>query len=633
MKHFTKILALILCLLIAALPLVACDKGTENAGTSGTTDTDGTGSGTTTSSDAISDNEASSDTTGSEAEKTVEEVASDTVAVPDTTGATVIIFSGETASVSGSGATAEGGVATVSAAGTYVLRGTGAGRVIVNAKKQDVVLVLENLNLTCSYGSPLYIKSSSTTVYLADGSENALTDGEVYTYDNEYSSAEDEEPNACLYSKSDLIIAGSGKLIVTANQNNGITGKDTLKIDGATVVVTAKNHGINGKDSLTIRAAKITVTSGGDALRSTNDYDPALGFIVIVDSDLTLTSGEDGVQAETTLTISGGTCTVTSGGGASGKVDSDTSAKGLNANGNLCLLSGAYALNCCDNAIHSNANIVIKGGTFTIATGDNGIHADENVTVSGGAITVTKSYEGIEGKSIDLTGGEISVTASDDGLNAAGGADSSGFGGPGFGGGDRFGTASSDVYIRIAGGKLYVNASGDGIDSNGNLIVSGGETYVDGPTGNGDGALDYDGTATITGGILVAVGSSGMAQNFGTASTQGSILLNFSTGSKSAVTLTDAQGNVLVSYTPSKTYNSVVISCPGLVQGGTYTVSACGQSSSVTLSSLIYGSGMGGGGGQPGGNQPGGNQPGGNRPGRPSSGATNRGEPAKRVLP
>lgn len=611
MKHFTKILALILCLLIAALPLVACGKGTENAGTSGTTDTDGTGSGTTTSSGAISDNETSSDTTGSEAEKTVEEVASDTVAAPDTTGATVIIFFGETASVSGSGATAEGGVVTVSAAGTYVLRGTGAGRVIVNAKKQDVVLVLENLNLTCSYGSPLYIyKSSSTTVYLADGSENALTDGEVYTYDNEYSSAEDEEPNACLYSKSDLIIAGSGKLIVTANQNNGITGKDTLKIDGATVVVTAKSHGINGKDSLTIRAAKITVTSGGDALRSTNDYDTALGFIVIVDSDLTLTSGEDGVQAETTLTISGGTCTVTSGGGASGKVDSDTSAKGLNANGNLCLLSGAYALNCCDDAIHSNANIVIKGGTFTIATGDNGIHANENVTVSGGAITVTKSYEGIEGKSIDLTGGEISVTASDDGLNAAGGADSSGFGGPGFGGGDRFGTASSDVYIRIAGGKLYVNASGDGIDSNGNLIVSGGETYVDGPTGNGDGALDYDGTATITGGILVAVGSSGMAQNFGTASTQGSILLNFSTGSKSAVTLTDAQGNVLVSYTPSKTYNSVVISCPELVQGGTYTVSACGQSSSVTLSSLIYGSGMGGGGGQPGGNQPGGNRPG-----------------------
>lgn len=610
MKHFTKILALILCLSVAALPLVACDKGAENAGTSGTE------SGTATSSGAISENKTSSDTTGSEAEKTAEEVASDTVAAPDTTGATVVTFSGGTASVSGSGATAEGGVVTVSAAGTYVLRGTGAGRVIVNAKKQDVVLVLENLNLTCSYGSPLYIyKSSSTTVYLADGSENALTDGGTYTYDDEYSSAEDEEPNACLYSKSDLVIAGSGKLTVTANQNNGITGKDTLKIDGATIAVTAKNHGINGKDSLTIRAAEITVTSGGDALRSTNDSDTTLGFIVIVDSDLTLTSGEDGVQAETTLTVSGGTCTVTSGTGASGKVDSDTSAKGLKANGNLCLLSGTYVLNCCDDAIHSNANIVIKGGTFTIATGDDGIHADENVTISGGTITVTKSYEGIEGKSIDLAGGEISVTASDDGLNAAGGADGSGFGGPGFGGpgfggADSFGTASSDIYIRIAGGKLYVNADGDGIDSNGNLIVSGGETYVDGPTGNGNGALDYDGTATITGGIFVAVGSSGMAQNFGTASTQGSILLNFSAGSKSAVTLTDAEGNVPVSYTPSKTYNSVVISCPELVKGNTYTVSACGQSSSVTLSSLIYGSGSGMGGGQPGGNRPGGNRPG-----------------------
>lgn len=610
MKHFTKILTLILCLLVAALPLVACDKGKENTGIPGTTDTDGTGSGST-SSGAINENETTADTTGGEAEKTVEEVASDMVAAPDTTEATTITFSGETANVSGSGATAEGGVITVNAAGTFVLRGTGVGRVIVNAKKQDVILVLENLDLTCSYGSPLYIyKSSSTTVYLADGSENALTDGVTYTYDDEYSSAEDEEPNACFYSKSDLVIAGSGKLTITANQNNGITGKDTLKIDSATIVVTAKNHGINGKDSLTIRAAKITVTSGGDALRSTNDSDPALGFIVIVDSDLILTSGEDGVQAETTLTVSGGTCTVTSGGGSSGKVDSDTSAKGLKASGNLCLLSGTYVLNCCDDAIHSNANIVIKGGAITIATGDDGIHADKNVAVSGGAITVTKSYEGIEGKSIDLTGGEISVTASDDGLNAAGGVDGSGFGGFGFGGGDRFGTTSSDIYIRIAGGKLYVNASGDGIDSNGNLIVSGGEIYVDGPTGNDNGALDYDGTATITGGILVAVGSSGMAQNFGTASTQGSILLNFSTGSKSAVTLTDADGNVLVSYTPSKTYNSVVISCPELVKGGIFTVSACGQSSSVTLSSLIYGSGSGMGGGQPGGNRPGGSRPG-----------------------
>lgn len=601
MKHVTKILALILCLLIAAMPLVACDKGTQNSGTDA-----GIGSGgadTATSSDAISNNKTSSDTTGADAEKTADEVKSDTTEAPDTAEATVITFTGEAASVSGSGAEADGGVVTVSAAGTFVLRGTGAGRVTVNAKKQDVILVLENLNLTCEYGSPLYIyKSSSTTVYLADGSENTLTDGETYTYADEYSSAEDEEPNACLYSKSDLVIAGNGRLTVTANHKNGITGKDTLKIKNATVVVSAKNHGINGKDSLTVNAACITVTAGGDALRSTNDSDATLGFIVIVDSELNLTAGEDGIQAETTLTVSGGSLTVTTGGGAAGKVSSDTGAKGLKAGSNLCLLSGTYVLNCCDDAIHSNANIVIKDGTFTVATGDDGVHADENVTVSGGTLTVTKSYEGIEGKSIDVVGGEISVSASDDGLNAAGGTDGSGFGGS-----DSFGSTSSDVYIRIAGGKLYVNASGDGLDSNGNLIVSGGETYVDGPTSNGDGALDYDGTATVTGGILVAVGSSSMTQNFGSASTQGSILLNYSSGSKSAVTLTDAEGNVLVSYTPSKTYNSVVISCPGLVKGGSYTVSACGQSSTVTLSSLIYGSGsgMGGGGGQPGGNRPG----------------------------
>lgn len=599
MKRLTQILVWIICLLVAALPLAACDKRGETAGAADAAASAG----------AVSDNAAASDTAGNEAEKTVEDVRADTVAAPDTTGATEIVFSGGTANVSGGGAAAQGGVVSVTAAGTFVLRGTGEGRVIVNAKKQDVTLVLESLHLTCAYGSPLYIyKSAVTTVYLAAESENTLTDGTAYTYADEFSSAEEEEPNACLYSKSDLVIAGAGKLTVTANCKNGITGKDTLKIDGAVIAVRAKNHGINGKDSLTVNAAEITVEAGGDALRSTNDTDAALGFIVIADSGLSLTAGEDGVQATTALTISGGSCTVTTGGGSGGKASADSSAKGLKAGGNLSLLSGTYALNCLDDAVHSNAGVLIKGGTFTIATGDDGIHADENVTISGGGITVTKSYEGIEGKSIDLTGGEISVTASDDGLNAAGGTDGSGFGG--FGSSDRFGSASSDVYIRITGGRLYVNASGDGIDSNGNLIVSGGEIYVDGPVGNGDGALDYDGTATITGGLLVAVGSSGMAQNFGSASTQGSILLNFTSGSGGRVTVSDAAGNVLIDYTPAKSYRSVVVSCPELVKGGSYTISACGQSSTVTLSSLILGSGsgMGGGGQQPGG---------GMRPGRP----------------
>lgn len=183
------------------------------------------------------------------------------------------------------------------------------------------------------------------------------------------------------------------------------------------------------------------------------------------------------------------------------------------------------------------------------------------------------------------------------GLNAAGGADQSGFGGRGpdsFGGG-------SDSSITISGGTLRIDASGDGIDSNGALTVSGGEIYVSGPMSDGDSALDYDGSATVTGGTVIAAGYSGMAQNFGTDSTQGSILLTCQSASTETIRVTDASGSVLAEFAPAKAYTCVVVSTPALKQGGTYTVTMGGESTDVTLESLIYGTGgMGGGmGGQP----------------------------------
>lgn len=590
MKNRKRIIALFLCVLMVACMLCSCVKIDNGNG-------DVTTSGNAGSTETISDD--------------IQSVLDSTVKTPDITNATTVKLSDETTASSGGNVTAENNITTITSGGTYVFSGTvSEGRIIVNAPKEEVTIVLDGANITCSYGSPIYVyKSSLTTIYLADGSENTLTDGSTYTFDDEYSSSEKEEPNACLYSKSDLIIAGEGKLIVNANNNNGITSKDTLKIEGACIEVTAKNHGINGKDYCVVKNADIKVTCGGDSLRSTNDSDTTLGYVAVENSTLDLTSGEDGIQAETSLSISGGKCTVKSGGGASGKVSSDTSAKGIKAGTSIVLISGEYELDCCDDAIHSNGNVSISGGTYSIKTGDDGVHADENVNITGGEITISKSYEGIEGATIDISGGTISIVASDDGMNAAGGKDQSGF----FGRPDTFG-GSSNYYINISGGKITIDASGDGIDSNGSLTVSGGEIYVNGPTSNGDGALDYDGTASITGGIIVAVGSSGMAQNFGNGSTQGSILLNYSSSSNSDVVLKDSSGNILVSYTPSKSYNSVVISCPSLVKGGTYTITACGQTKEVTLTSLVYGSSSGmGGGGNPGG---GGGFPGGHG-GRP----------------
>lgn len=299
------------------------------------------------------------------------------VEAPDVSGATTITLSGQSATATGTGAEVTDGVVTITAGGTYVVTGTMTeGRVLVNAPKEEVTLVLQDASITCSTGSPLYVyKSKATTLYLPEGTDSTLTDGTDYTFSDSYSSAEEEEPNACLYSKSDLVIAGSGSLTVNANYNNGITGKDTLFIQKASVTVTAVNHGINGKDSLTIKDADITVTSGGDALRSTNDSDPTLGYLVITGSALKLTAGEDGIQAETTLTISGGTATVTTAGGAGQSISNDTSAKGFKAGTQVTVTGGTSQLNCCDDAIHSNGDVTISGGSFTIATGDDGMHA------------------------------------------------------------------------------------------------------------------------------------------------------------------------------------------------------------------------------------------------------------------
>ena len=562
MKSAKRILAVLLCAALLISVLCACGK------------TAGTGADTDTNDDSVAQQLYDAD-----------------VAAPNLTNATEITLSG-TDDV------------TITEGGVYVLTGTLTdGRVLVNAPGADVTLVLRDADITCTDSSALYIykayKAANVLVYLPDGTASTLTDGSSYDDSDSFSSTADEEPNACLYSKSDLIIAGGGTLTVTGNANNGITGKDTLKIEGTAVNVTAANHGVNGKDCLVLKQANVTVTSGGDALRATNDSDSALGCILIGASVLTLTAGEDGIQAETTLTLFDTTGTITSGGGSSAALTDDTSAKGIKSGTDITVRSGSYTLDCADDGVHANGNVTVSGGTFAITTGDDGVHADETVTITDGTLNIPKCYEGIEGQTIDISGGTIDIVSSDDGLNAAGGADQSGFGGRGP---DSFG-GSSDCCITISSGAIRINASGDGIDSNGDLTVSGGEIYVSGPTSDSDSALDYDSTATVTGGTVVAAGYSGMAQNFGTDSIQGSILLTCQSASTEAIRVTDASGSVLAEFAPAKAYSCVIVSTPALKQGGTYTVTMGGQSTNVTLESLIYGSGgMGGGmGGQPGG--------------------------------
>lgn len=624
MKHITKRTAAALCAAAMLGVLSACgpDAGMEEGG--------GVPSQASQASLASQASQASPAPLNS---------AGDTGRAPaamDLTGATAITLSGSGASVDGEGASAEGSVVTITAAGLYTLSGTlDDGRIIVNAPKEEVTVVLNGADITCSYSSPLYVyKAGTATVHLMEGTENALTDGTAYTYEDEYSSAADEEPNACLYSKADLVIEGGGTLKVTANCDNGITGKDTLQIYNSSLSVQAVNNGINGKDSNTIDGAAIAVTCGGDAIRSTNDTDATLGWVSVSNSTLDLSAGEDGIQAETALTMSEGSYTVTSGGGSGVQPSDGASAKGLKAGTSLTLTGGTYALDCSDDAIHSNGDATVSGGTYTISSGDDALHAGEALSVSGGEIDILTSYEGLEGTSVSVSGGTVRIVSSDDGVNAAGGMDGSGFGG--FGHGNSFGGGSSDSLIDISGGYLVVRAGGDGLDSNGNAVMSGGTVIVS-STGQGDGALDYDGSFTLSGGTLLAAGSGGMAQSPSQAS-QYTVSLGFDSALAAGtyVSLAAGEDRSVVLALPADA-NHIVFSSPELEGGAAYTVSYGGAYSGqsedgicsggaysggtelteLTLSDYItvYGSGgMGNMGGRPGG--PKGGAPGG-VPGQP----------------
>lgn len=530
----------------------------------------------------------------------------------DDSTAVTINLTGTGAQCSSDSVQISGSTVVISEEHTYIITGSLTdGQIIVDATNADKIqLVLSGVNINCNTSAALYIKQADKVfITLATDTENTLsTIGEFVAID-------ENAIDGVIFSKDDLTLNGMGTLAIHSAYGHGIVAKDDLVITSGNYEITAASQALSGKESIRIADGSFSLTAGKDGLHAENADDASLGFLYIAGGSFLINSAGDGMQASAALQIDGGNFQIAAGGGyengeekqsennpfwgnsTSAEENSGDSAKGIKASGNMMINGGSFEINSADDALHSNANLSISAGTFTISTGDDGMHADENTAISGGTITIAASYEGIEGQSIDISGGEISINSSDDGLNAAGGADASGFGG---GGQDRF-AADGNSYIHISGGSINLNADGDGVDSNGKITVSGGETYVTGPTSNANATLDFDGTAEITGGTFVAVGAAGMAQNFGDSSTQGAILVNISGEAGTALTLADSAGNVWVSYTPDKSYTCAVISSPEILQGETYTITAGGQSVTVEMTGIIYGSSGMGGMGNPGG--------------------------------
>lgn len=398
----------------------------------------------------------------------------------------------------GEGFTVDDQTVTITSAGTYMVSGSLTdGQLKINVDKEAKVhLIFAGVSITNANSSAVVIEQAEKVITtLAADTTNTLTDGTSYTF------AEGEtEPDAAFYSKDDLSINGEGKLVIEGNYSNGIRSKDDLVLASGTYEITAKNNAIKGKDSVSIRDGNYTLTtSEGDGIQANNTEDATKGYIGIDGGIFTIQSGRDGIQAETNLSIQSAEMTVKTADGAdSQSVVADESYKGMKAGGSILLASGSYTIDSADDSIHANDSVTINGGEISAATGDDGIHADNGLTINDGTIIVNKSYEGLEASVITIAGGDIQVLASDDGVNAGGGSDttdSGQFGQDSFGGGPGGGDQADDSKeVVITGGTLSIDAEGDGLDSNGNVTMSGGIVIVNGPTQGGNGALDYNGT-------------------------------------------------------------------------------------------------------------------------------------------
>ncbi|WP_244833493.1 carbohydrate-binding domain-containing protein [Clostridium sp. BJN0001] len=458
-----------------------------------------------------------------------------------------INLSDNDSSCSDSNVKIDGNIITITKEGNYIITGElTEGQIIVETEKTEKVqLILDNANISNSSSAPIYVKESDKVfITTAEDSNNVLN------VNGEFKNDSEENIDSCVFSKADLTLNGRGTLEINDNYGSGITSKDDLTLTSGTYKINALNHGLEGKDSVRIANGEYDIVSGKDGINSDNDEDESTGYVYIED------------------------------------------------------------------------------GSINISAEDDGIHSSSAFTFNGGNINISKSYEGIEGKTIDINGGTINLVASDDGLNATSGQSSSGggeknqqrmqgapvqdmqkdaqnseqedaqipqddamtkddFKGDMMGKGGMF-EAEEGVSIKITGGKTCINAKGDGIDSNGTFEVTGGETYVSGPSDNGNGALDYNGEATITGGILVAAGSSGMAQNFGENSSQGSMLVTTSSMQTGSIIVKDSSGNELINYTPDKEYNCAVLSMKDIVKGETYTVTLGSDTQEITMEDTIY---------------------------------------------
>ena len=592
--------------LLAALALTGCST-TSNALASGTTVADSSVGTTATTSSATATNTAASSSSFSTNVKSGEKLDVDTHYSEqdlswDTSSETAIDLSNPTAT---DGVTVEDGTLTITKAGTYKLSGEYQGQIKVETADSDAVrLVLDNANITNSSGAALNVVNADEVIlYSASGTTNTISDGADYTATGE------DDPDAVVYSKADLTIAGEGTLKVNGNHEDGIHTSDGLVIASGTLEVNAANTGIKGKDYVDILGGTITVTAQQDGIKSTNDTDEGQGWTRLSNGTVTVNAGDDGFKASRVVEISGGSLTVEQSDEgieaqyinvSGGDVNVTSADDGMNASLKTSDSESTDSSANTSDAANQQQNNQQQGslpgeqqngtsnqqqqgtgqppqGQPPAMSGSSQDGTSQNGTTGTGQQQNNTQNQGNQnmGQPPAMPGGNAQDGTSQNGTTGTGqqGMGQPPQGGmPGGGGGGTFEVV--DAAINVSGGHVTVNAEGDGIDSNGVTTLSGGTLIVNGPSQGGNAALDTNGDLLLNGATVLSGSTADMFEAPSTNSTSGYLKLTNSSGFEqgSTVQVADSSGKVVANYKVTKSnVQLVLVSSSSIVKGQSYT--------------------------------------------------------------
>ena len=393
----SKLAAILLCIMLIIMTMAGCGKAADAGAESAANDSSVTTVSTETS--------AEEETTSAEEE---ENTSSDEMftdrdmdASYDESAATKISLSGSSASVDGSGAAVDGSTVTITEEGVYVLSGEFTGQVIVEADDTaKVQIVLDDAKITNANSAAIYVKQADKVfLTLADGSTNTLTTTGTYTADGE------TNIDAVVFSKDDLCVQGSGSLTITAEEGNGITSKDDLKVTGGTINIDVAGHALEGKDSVRIADGTFELTSGEDGIHASNEEDETKGYVYIAGGTFKINAADDGIHSITTLTINAGTFDI-------------TAAEAIEAT-YVTINDGVIGISASDDGINAAAKsaaytptIEINGGEITISMGQGDTDAvDSNgyIYINGGTVDITAQSPFDYDMGAELNGGTLII--------------------------------------------------------------------------------------------------------------------------------------------------------------------------------------------------------------------------------